>query len=64
MSLKALHLIFISLSVILSFGFSYWSLIIAEPVLLIYGVISLIFGIVLILYGSWFLKKLKNISYL
>ena len=64
MSLKALHLIFISLSTILSFGFSYWSLIIAEQVLLIYGIMSLIFGIVLILYGVWFLKKLKEVSYL
>ena len=64
MSLKALHLRFIRLSIILSFGFSYWSLIITEPILLIYGVMSLIFGIALILYGLWFLKKLKEVSYL
>ncbi|MAI87694.1 MAG: hypothetical protein CMF98_00945 [Candidatus Marinimicrobia bacterium] len=64
MSLKALHLILISLSTILSFGFSYWALFIANESFFIFGLLGIIFSISLIIYGFWFLKKLKDVSYL
>ena len=64
MSLKALHLIFISLAIILSFGFSYWAFYIATKDFFIFGILGLLFSIFLIIYGFWFLRKLKDVSYL
>tara|TARA_B100000676_G_C17462293_1_gene524400 strand:+ start:205 stop:399 length:195 start_codon:yes stop_codon:yes gene_type:complete len=63
-SLKALHLIFISLATILSFGFSYWALFIEAKDFFVFGILGLLFSIFLIFYGFWFLKKLKDVSYL
>jgi len=68
MSLKAFHLIFITASVLLTFGFGAWSLVgysdVGRTADLVSGLVSLGIGIGLILYGRYFLKKLKNISYL
>ena len=68
MSLKAVHIAFISLSVLLSAGFAVWAL---EGFregggggMLAAGVASLVFGIGLIIYGARFLRKLKHVSYL
>jgi hypothetical protein len=69
MSLKAFHIIFITASTILAFGFGAWSLI--EYFTLKSGALDLILGsasvgagFALIVYGKYFLKKLKHISYL
>ena len=69
MSLKAFHIIFITASTLLTFGFGAWSLIgyftaKSGTLDLILGSASLGAGIALIVYGKYFLKKLKNISYL
>ncbi|MEW6160617.1 MAG: hypothetical protein AB1813_24570 [Verrucomicrobiota bacterium] len=69
MSLKAFHIIFITASTLLAFGFAAWAL---RNFLgpegtrtdLIYAIGSGVAGIGLIVYGRYFLKKLKNISYL
>ena len=69
MSLKAFHLVFITASSALAFGFgvwelrSYWS---AIGVLqdLLFGLGSLLAGVGLIIYERFFLKKLKNVGYL
>jgi hypothetical protein len=69
MSLKAFHLIFITASCALAFGCGiwglkdYWS---AGGSLfdLLFGIGSLATGVGLILYERYFLKKLKNVSYL
>lgn len=68
MSLKAFHVLFITASVALAFWFGWFELssyaeskAAAE---LWFGVGSCITGIGLIAYGIYFLKKLKNISYL
>jgi hypothetical protein len=69
MSLKAFHLIFITASSALAFGFavwelrSYWS---ADGRLgnLLFGIGSLLAGVGLIVYERYFLKKLKDVSYL
>jgi len=66
MSLKAFHIVFIALSVVLAFGFGAWEL---KGYLdsgnaegLIVGVLSLAVGVLLILYGIRFLKKLKHVK--
>jgi hypothetical protein len=69
MSLKAFHIIFITASTLLAFGFGAWSLAAyfaanGGTLDLILGSASVSAGIALIVYGKYFLKKLKNISYL
>ena len=69
MSLKAFHLIFIIASCILAFGFGVWELKNAlgadgQTVDLLLGVGSLAAGVGLIIYERYFLKKLKDVSYL
>ena len=68
MSLKAFHLVFITASVLLAFGFAVWSFMAyAEErhwMDLAYGAGSALAGVGLIVYGRYFLKKLKDISYL
>ena len=68
MSLKALHVVFITASIVLAFGFGVWCL---KAYFdggvqrdLWFGIGSIVAGIGLIFYGWAVLKKLKNISYL
>jgi hypothetical protein len=69
MSLKAFHVIFISVSCALALGFGVWEL--KEYFSADGRVLDLVFGlgafgaaIGLIFYERYFLKKLKNVSYL
>ena len=69
MSLKAFHVIFITAASGLAFGFGYWLL--REyrgpegaTSDLIWAVSALVAGVGLLVYEGFFLKKLKNISYL
>jgi hypothetical protein len=69
MSLKAFHLVFITASSALAFGFGIWSLKdywSAEGALsqLLLGIGSLAAGVGLIVYERYFLKKLKHVDYL
>ena len=69
MSLKAFHLVFISFSCLLAFGFGAWLLHGyhsegASSTWLAGGLASCLTGVALIVYGRYFLKKLKHISYL
>ena len=69
MSLKAFHLIFITASSALAFGCGVWALKnFASPggqeSDLIFCIASFAVGAGLILYERYFLKKLKNVSYL
>jgi hypothetical protein len=61
MSLKAFHLIFVTLLTALSFGCAAWAFADGSPV---FGGIGVAAGILVIIYGVYFLKKLKKISYL
>ena len=61
MSLKAFHLIFVTLLTTLSFGCAAWAFADGR---LIFGGIAVAVGIMVIIYGVYFLKKLKKISYL
>ena len=68
MSLKAFHIVFIVASILLSLGFAAWSFVSyahGGPVLhLWFGIGSLAAGIALVIYSKYFLRKLKDISYL
>jgi len=69
MSLKAFHIVFVTASTLLAFGFGVWA--ITQSVHgqtfggeLALGIASLGVGIGLIVYGRYVLRKLRNVSYL
>jgi len=69
MSLKAFHVIFITAASAMAFGCGAWGLKNyfspdGRLLELIFGIGSILVGIALIIYERYFLKKLKNISYL
>ena len=69
MSLKAFHVIFITASSALSFGCGVWAIkSYAGPegktTELLFGIGCFVIAIGLIVYERYFLKKLKNVSYL
>jgi hypothetical protein len=61
MSLKAVHLIFVTLLTTLSFGFAAWGFMSGK---ILAGIAGIAAAILVIVYGVYFLKKLKKISYL
>jgi hypothetical protein len=69
MSLKTFHLIFISASSALAFGCGIWGLrdFLSEGGRawdLIFGLGSVVAGVGLLIYERFFLKRLKDVSYL
>ena len=68
MSLKAFHIVFIVVSVLLAFGFGVWGVYYhftyGNVWYLIMGAAAFVIGIGLIIYGINFLHKLKHIGYL
>ncbi|HEU5124086.1 MAG TPA: hypothetical protein VFW05_08495 [Verrucomicrobiae bacterium] len=68
MSLKAFHLIFVTALSSLAFGCSAWKFKVyadesARPDLL-WAIAALLGGVAVLVYGKYFLKKLKNVSFL
>jgi hypothetical protein len=61
MSLKAFHLVFVTLLTSLSFGCAAWAI---QSGNVFWGAVSAITGLLVIVYGVYFLKKLKKVSYL
>jgi len=68
MSLKAFHLVFITASVLLALGFGAWQLKVWSEFGsgrdLALGLGSLLAGAGLAAYEAYFLRKLRNVSYL
>jgi hypothetical protein len=68
MSLKAFHIVFIAVSTIGSFLFGFWAVrewrATGETYALLMGIVSFALLFALIPYAFWFLRKLKNESYL
>ena len=69
MSLKAFHLVFIVASIALAFGFGAWSILNYRAPNgtvwdLVIGLAAFAVGIALVIYERYFLKKLKDVSYL
>jgi hypothetical protein len=66
MSLKGFHVVFITASVLLAFGFAAWCLV-AEPHpvgtgRLLAGIASIVIGAGLVGYELWFLRKMRGVS--
>jgi hypothetical protein len=68
MSLKAVHLIFVTVLTSLCFGTGAWKFRqyreTQVPGDLVWGIVAAMLGVLVIFYGVYFLKKLKNFSYL
>ena len=68
MSLKAFHILFVAVSMFLAGGFTFWAIsqyrANGDRGLLMGGVISALLFVAMGVYGRWFLRKLKNESYL
>ena len=68
MSLKAFHVFFVVVSTLLALGFGVWSVNeyarAGRGGTLAMGVASFVAAVALVVYGFWFLRKLKNVSYL
>jgi hypothetical protein len=69
MSLKAFHVVFIVASIALAFGFGAWSLLNYRAPSgtvwdLVTGLAAFAVGVGLVVYERYFLKKLKDVSYL
>jgi len=68
MSLKAFHIVFVTVSIVLCLGFGAWGIReyrVAQDLSALIGAIGSLGGCVLLgLYGRWFLRKLKGVSYL
>lgn len=68
MSLKAFHLVFITASILLALGFGVWQLRLwfnfGNPSDLILGLVSLGAALGLGMYETYFLRKLRDVSYL
>ena len=68
MSLKAFHIVFVTVSILLALAFGGWSLSNyfrgGQVLDLLFGASSLLAAAALVFYGRYVLKKLKNISYL
>ena len=61
MSLKAFHLIFVTMLTMLSLGFAAWAF---ASDRIIFGLLGVVAAVLVVVYGVYFLKKLKKISYL
>jgi len=59
MSLKFVHLVFVSLLAALAFGCAAWAFSAGKPV---FGAGGITAGILIVVYGIYFLKKMKNVS--
>jgi hypothetical protein len=71
MSLKMFHVVFVTAAELLTVGFSAWGFLNyfgsesgGSRVDLWYGIISAAAAMGLLVYGRYFLKKLRNVSYL
>jgi len=61
MSLKAFHLVFVTLMTALAFGCAALAFQAGSP---LWGVTAAAAGVSVVVYGMYFLKKLKKVSYL
>jgi len=68
MSLKAFHIFFVAVSVLIAFGFSVWGFINFADARnwldFLWGFVGLGMGVGLLFYGKFVLRKLKDLPYL
>ncbi len=61
MSLKGFHLVFVTLLTTLSLSCAAWAFDAGHPG---FGVAGIATGVLVVVYGVYFLRKLKNVSFL
>ena len=65
MSLKAFHILFVTVSTVLAVGFGVWAIRQytrhGDAGALVIGILSLLGAGVMLVYGRWFLRKLKGV---
>jgi len=68
MSLKTVHLIFITVATLFSLGFGIFAVreyrALGDALYLVLGILGLIGAVGLPIYGAWFLKKMKDVSFI
>jgi hypothetical protein len=68
MSLKAFHIFFVVVSTLCALGFGGWAVAdyqrTGSGTVLLLGVLGFAAAVALVWYGLWFLRKLKNVSFL
>ncbi len=64
MSLKAFHVVFVTVATLLAMGVGVWCLRIRESGYVPIGMVSIGVAVALVVYGVWFLRKMKGVSYL
>lgn len=64
MSLKAFHVVFVTMATLLAMGVGVWCLRVQEAGYVPLGVVSMAAAAGLVVYGVWFLRKMKGVSYL
>lgn len=64
MSLKAFHILFITLATLITAGFGLWALSPEHSEVAWMGWVSLAAAVVLPIYGRWFLVKTREVSFL
>ena len=66
MSLKNFHILFITVSLILSVSFGTWAIYThthePEKSYLLMGVLSFVVAAALVVYGVWFLQKIRRLN--
>ena len=65
MSLKDFHVVFVSASALLAFGFAVWCVVaVPDPGAgrLLAGAASVLTGLGLVVYEAWFLKKMRELG--
>lgn len=68
MSLKAFHIVFMIVSMLLSLGFGVWAVrnyrADGDVSYLVCGLASFAFAGAMLVYGRWFMRKLRGVGYL
>ena len=68
MSLKAFHVFFVAVSTLCALGFGAWAIAdylrTGSGTVLAMGILGFLAAVALVWYGLWFLRKLKNVSFL
>ena len=67
MSLKAVHVFFVTIATLIAFGFGVWSIqqysVTGSAGDLLLTILAVAAAISLPVYGAWFLKKMKHVEY-
>ncbi len=64
MSLKAFHIVFVTIAALAMTGFGVWGVSQVTFGYRLMGCIGFALAVTLAIYGAWFMRKMKDVSYL